>query len=160
MDDKVREVVGKPMGGEDNLRYRDWIESNRRYVSEKSGGKVGYIYVPNTGLDGQSDLVRQFQGEQFKQALIIDDRWNGGGQIPSRFIEMLNRPVTNNWARSDQHDWIWPGSAHNGPKAMLINGLAGSGGDMFRGSSGMRTLARWLAPARGVAWLASVATLA
>jgi tricorn protease-like protein/C-terminal processing protease CtpA/Prc len=131
MDDKVREVVIKPMGGEDNIRYRDWIEANRRYVSEKSGGKVGYVYVPNTGIDGQSDLVRQYQGEQFKQGLIIDDRWNGGGQIPNRFIELLNRPITNYWARRDQHDWIWPGGAHHGPKAMLINGLAGSGGDMF-----------------------------
>jgi C-terminal processing protease CtpA/Prc len=131
MDDKTRDVVIKPMGSEDNLRYRDWIEANRRYVAEKSGGKVGYIYVPSTAIDGQSDLVRQFQGEQFKQALIIDDRWNSGGQIPSRFIEMLNRPVTNYWARRDQQDWIWPGSSHNGPKAMLINGLAGSGGDMF-----------------------------
>jgi tricorn protease len=131
MDDKVREVVVKPMGGEDGLRYRDWIEANRRYVSERSGGKVGYIYVPNTGLDGQSDLVRQFQGERHKPALIIDDRWNGGGQIPTRFIELLNRPVTNYWARRDQHDWIWPPDSHVGPKAMMINGLAGSGGDMF-----------------------------
>ncbi|MFM8639172.1 MAG: S41 family peptidase [Planctomycetota bacterium] len=131
MDDKVREVVVKPIGGEDNLRYRDWIEANRRYVSERSGGKVGYIYVPNTGIDGQSDLVRQFQGERFKPALIIDDRWNGGGQIPHRFIEMLNRPVTNYWARRDQKDWIWPPDSHIGPKAMMINGLAGSGGDMF-----------------------------
>jgi tricorn protease len=131
MDDKVREVVVKPMGGEDGLRYRDWIEANRRYVSERSGGKVGYIYVPNTGLDGQSDLVRQFQGERHKPALIIDDRWNGGGQIPTRFIELLNRPVTNYWARRDQHDWIWPPDSHIGPKAMMINGLAGSGGDMF-----------------------------
>jgi tricorn protease len=131
MDDKVREVIVKPMGGEDGLRYRDWIEANRRYVSERSGGKVGYIYVPNTGLDGQSDLVRQFQGERHKPALIIDDRWNGGGQIPTRFIELLNRPVTNYWARRDQHDWIWPPDSHVGPKAMMINGLAGSGGDMF-----------------------------
>ena len=131
MDDKVREVVVKPIGGEDTLRYRDWIEANRRYVAEKSGGKVGYIYVPNTGVDGQSDLVRQFQGERHKKALIIDDRWNGGGQIPTRFIEMLNRPVTNYWARRDQKDWIWPPDSHVGPKAMLINGLAGSGGDMF-----------------------------
>jgi tricorn protease len=130
-DDKVREVVVKPMGSEDTLRYRDWIEANRRYVSEKSGGKVGYVYVPNTGIDGQSDMVRQFQGERFKKALIVDDRWNGGGQIPTRFIEMLNRPVTNYWARRDQHDWIWPPDSHVGPKAMLINGLAGSGGDMF-----------------------------
>jgi tricorn protease len=131
IDDQVREVVVKPMAGEDNLRYRDWIEANRRYVAEKSGGKVGYVYVPNTGIDGQSDLVRQFQGERFKQAMIVDDRWNGGGQIPTRFIEMLNRPVTNYWARRDQADWIWPPDSHVGPKAMLINGLAGSGGDMF-----------------------------
>jgi len=131
MDDKVREVVVKPMDGEDNIRYRDWIEANRRYVAEKSGGKVGYIYVPNTGIDGQSDLVRQFQGEQFRQGMIIDERWNGGGQIPNRFIELLNRPITNYWARRDQHDWVWPPVAHRGPKAMLINGLAGSGGDMF-----------------------------
>jgi tricorn protease len=131
MDDKVREVVVKPMDGEDNIRYRDWIEANRRYVAEKSGGKVGYIYVPNTGIDGQSDLVRQFQGEQFRQGMIIDERWNGGGQIPNRFIELLNRPITNYWARRDQHDWVWPPVAHRGPKAMLINGLAGSGGDML-----------------------------
>lgn len=131
MDDKVRDVVVKPMGGEDVLRYREWIETNRRYVAEKSGGKVGYIYVPNTGVDGQSDLVRQFQGQRFHPALLIDERWNGGGQIPTRFIEMLNRPTTNYWARRDQQDWVWPPDAHMGPKAMLINGLAGSGGDMF-----------------------------
>lgn len=131
IDDKSREVVVKPLGSEDGIRYRDWIEANRRYVAEKSGGKVGYIYVPNTGIDGQGDLVRQFQGERFRQALIVDDRWNGGGQIPTRFIEMLNRPVTNYWARRDQHDWTWPPDSHVGPKAMLINGLAGSGGDMF-----------------------------
>ena len=63
--------------------------------------------------------------------MIIDDRWNGGGQIPTRFIEMLNRPVTNYWARRDGRDMTWPPDAHQGPKCMLINGLAGSGGDMF-----------------------------
>lgn len=130
-DDKARDVVVKPVGGEDGMRYREWIDANRKYVAEKSGGKVGYIYVPNTGIDGQSDLVRQFQGQRFRPALLIDERWNGGGQIPTRFIELLNRPVTNYWARRDQQDWTWPPDAHTGPKAMLINGLAGSGGDMF-----------------------------
>ncbi len=130
-DDKARDVVIKPLGGEDGLRYRDWIETNRQYVAEKSGGKVGYIYVPNTGVDGQTDLVRQFQSQRFRPALLVDERWNGGGQIPTRFIEMLNRPVTNYWARRDQQDWTWPPDSHVGPKAMLINGLAGSGGDMF-----------------------------
>jgi hypothetical protein len=94
-------------------------------------GRVGYVYVPTTGIDGQSDLVRQMQGQLRKAALIVDERWNSGGQIPTRFIEFLNRPVTNYWARRDGHDWPWPPDAHFGPKCMLINGLSGSGGDAF-----------------------------
>ena len=75
--------------------------------------------------------MRQFYGQAHKDALIIDERWNGGGQIPTRFIELLNRPVTNYWAVRDSKDWMWPPDSHQGPKAMLINGHAGSGGDMF-----------------------------
>lgn len=131
MDASAREVLVKPIGGEAGLRYRSWIEQNRAYVEKRSEGKVGYIYVPNTGVDGQNDLFRQFIGQRGKEALIIDDRWNGGGQIPTRFIELLNRPVTNYWAKRDGIDWTWPPDSHQGPKAMLINGLAGSGGDMF-----------------------------
>ena len=131
MDDDAREVVIKTIRSERNLRYRDWIESKRAYVDEMTDGQVGYIYVPNTGVDGQNDLVRQFSSQFEKPALIIDERWNGGGQIPDRFIEMLNRPRTNYWARRDGKDWSWPMVSHQGPKCMLINGLAGSGGDMF-----------------------------
>lgn len=126
-----REVVVRLLSSDSPHRYRAWIERNRKYVDEQSGGKVGYIYVPNTGINGQDDLVRQFYGQLDKEALIIDDRWNGGGQIPTRFIELLNRPVTNYWARRDGRDWTWPPDSHQGPKCMLINGLAGSGGDMF-----------------------------
>ena len=131
LDAEAREVVVKPISGETELRFRDWIERNRAYVAEKSGGKLAYVYVPNTGVDGQTELVRQFQGARDQDGLIVDERWNGGGQIPNRFIELLNRPVTNYWARRDQKDWVWPPDGHHGPKAMLINGLAGSGGDMF-----------------------------
>lgn len=130
-EEGFRTVAIRTTGGEDGLRYRDWIEGRRKLVEEMSDGRIGYIYVPNTGRDGQNDLVRQFQGQASMPALIIDERWNGGGQIPDRFIEMLNRPVTNHWARRDSADWKWPPSGHNGPKAMLINGRAGSGGDMF-----------------------------
>ena len=130
-EDGVRQVAVKTMRSEADHRYRDWIEGRRRTVEELSDGKVGYIYVPNTGRDGQSDLVRQFVGQATRPALVIDERWNGGGQIPDRFIEMLDRPVTNHWARRDSVDWKWPPSGHSGPKAMLINGRAGSGGDMF-----------------------------
>ena len=126
-----RDVLVKPLSSEAALRYRAWIEAKRAYVFEKTGGKVGYIYVPNTGRDGQSDLFRQFFGQRGMDALVIDERWNGGGQIPTRFIELLNRPATNFWARRYGNDWPWPPDAHFGPKAMLVNGLAGSGGDMF-----------------------------
>ncbi|MGD2108223.1 MAG: PDZ domain-containing protein [Phycisphaerae bacterium] len=131
LDDGAREVVVKTLRSENNLRYRAWIEANRQYVSEKSGGRVGYVYVPNTGVRGQNDLIRQFQGQVTRDALIIDERWNGGGQIPTRFIELLNRPTTNYWARRHGHDSRWPPDSHQGPKCMLINGLAGSGGDCF-----------------------------
>ncbi len=130
-DSTTKDVPVQTIGNESALRYRAWIESKRQRVAELSGGKVGYIYVPNTGTDGQTDLFRMYQGTRMKPALLIDERWNGGGQIPTRFIEMLDRPVTNYWARRDARDSAWPPDGHRGPKAMLINGLAGSGGDMF-----------------------------
>jgi tricorn protease len=131
MDKDAKDVVVNALASESDLHYRAWVESKRRRVEELSGGKIGYIYVPNTGVDGQTELVRQFFGQRTKPALIIDDRWNGGGQIPTRFIELLNRPVTNYWARRDARDGAWPPDGHRGPMAMLVNGLAGSGGDMF-----------------------------
>jgi len=130
-DESARSVVVKTLGSETELRYRAWIERSRRYVEEKTGGRVGYVYVPSTGIDGQNDLVRQLSGQLRREALIVDERWNSGGQIPTRFIELLNRPPTNYWARRDGHDWPWPPDAHFGPKCMLINGLSGSGGDAF-----------------------------
>lgn len=131
MDASARDIPLRLLGSENTLRYRDWIEQKRAYVEKQSGGRVGYIYVPDTGINGQNDLFRQFVGNRGKDALIIDERWNGGGQIPTRFIELLNRPITNYWARRDHADWAWPQDGHQGPKCMLINGLAGSGGDAF-----------------------------
>ncbi|MBU0638665.1 MAG: PDZ domain-containing protein [Planctomycetes bacterium] len=131
IDDEAREVILDLMDGDGGLRYRAWVEHNRAYVEEKSGGKVGYIYVPDTGGNGQRELFRQFYGQRDKAALIIDERWNGGGQIPSRFIELLNRPLSNYWTRRHGRPSPSPDDAHHGPKCMLINGLAGSGGDCF-----------------------------
>jgi tricorn protease len=130
-DATARQVVVKTLGSERELRYRAWIEQRRKFVDEQTGGRVGYVYVPSTGIDGQNDLVRQMQGQMQREALIIDERWNSGGQIPTRFVELLNRPVTNYWARRDGKDWTWPPDAQQGPKCMLINGLSGSGGDAF-----------------------------
>jgi tricorn protease len=131
LDDDAREVAVTPVGNDFDLRFRGWIERNRRFVEEQTGGKVGYVYVTDTGVTGQNDLFRQFYPQIAKEAIIIDERWNGGGQIPTRFIELLNRPATNMWAGRDGKDWQWPPDSHQGPKCMLINGLAGSGGDAF-----------------------------
>jgi len=126
-----RQVVVEPTSSEFRLRNLAWIESNRRTVQEATGNRVGYIYVPDTGRNGQNELVRQFTPQRTKDALIIDERFNSGGQIPDRFIELLNRPVYNYWARRDHRDWQTPYVTHIGPKVMLINGWSGSGGDAF-----------------------------
>ncbi len=132
MGDDDREIVVEPSSGERSLRYRAWVEANRAYVEERSEGRVGYIYVPDTGVNGQNELRRQFGGQRRYDALIIDERWNGGGQVPTRFIELLNRPIMNYWTqRYIRDDGPSPDYAHPGPKCMLINESAGSGGDYF-----------------------------
>jgi tricorn protease len=131
LDDSARHVVVKALANDGDLRYRRWVERNRAYVAERTDGRVGYIHVPNTGRDGQNELFRQFFGQTDRAALIIDERWNGGGQIPTRFIELLDRPVRNYWAMRHGRDTASPRGANFGPKCMLINGEAGSGGDLF-----------------------------
>ncbi len=126
-----RTVIVKPLGNETALRYRDWVAGRRRYVEERTGGRVGYVHVPSTGIGGQNELYRQFLAEMHHDALIVDERWNSGGQIPTRFIELLDRPFTNFWATHGGQDWDWPPVGHRGPKCMLINQSAGSGGDAF-----------------------------
>jgi tricorn protease len=128
---QVRQVIIEPSYSEFRLRNLAWIESNRLKVQEATGNRAGYIYVPDTSRNGQNELVRQFTPQRDKEALIIDERFNSGGQIPDRFIELLNRPIYNYWARRDHHDWQTPFIAHTGPKVMLINGWSGSGGDAF-----------------------------
>ena len=131
--DGAREVLVETLDGDAEFRLRNlaWIEANRRKVDEATDGRVGYVYVPSTGLDGQDELVRMFSGQAAKEGLIIDERFNSGGQIPDRFVELLNRPLYNYWGVRDGVDWQWPPVAHAGPKAMLINGWSGSGGDCF-----------------------------
>lgn len=127
----ARTIVVKTMRSETRLRNLAWIEQNRKRVEEASGGKIGYVYVPSTGVGGQNELVRQFYGQWNKQGLIVDERFNNGGQIPDRFIELLNRKPLAYWAVRDGKNWQWPPVAHFGSMAMLINGWAGSGGDAF-----------------------------
>jgi tricorn protease len=126
-----REVLVQTLASEARLRHLAWIEKNRKKVEEATAGQVGYVYVPDTGRHGQSELVRQFRAQFNKAGLIIDERFNSGGQIPDRFVEMLGRKTLNYWGVRDGHDWTWPQVANSGPKAMLVNGWSGSGGDCF-----------------------------
>ncbi len=131
LDASARDYLVTPSGSEMTVRYRAWIEKNRQYVFEKSGGTIAYVYVPDTGINGQNNLFRQFYGQRHLPAMLIDERWNGGGQVPNRFIELLNRPMSNYWAKRHSKPDAFPFDAHHGPKAMMINGQSGSGGDCF-----------------------------
>jgi tricorn protease len=127
----AKTAIVKTLGDEYRLRNLAWVEGMRKKVDEETNGDVGYIYVPSTGIEGQNELMRQFNAQWNKKALIIDERFNDGGQIPDRFIEMLNRSPLAFWAVRDGETWPWPPYAHFGPKVMLINGWSGSGGDAF-----------------------------
>ncbi|MCO5052241.1 MAG: PDZ domain-containing protein [Verrucomicrobiae bacterium] len=125
------EVLVQTIGSEARLRNLAWINENRLRVDQTSKGQIGYVYVPDTGQNGQNELVRQFRAQFDKPGLIIDERFNSGGQIPDRFVELLNRPLRNFWGVRDGTDWSWPPIGHYGPQAMLVNGWSGSGGDCF-----------------------------
>jgi len=116
-------------GEESGLRYLEWIENNRKLVDKLSGGQLGYVYMSDTGGRGQLELVRMYYGQLDKKGFIIDERFNGGGQLADRFLELLQRPVVYNIHVRYGKDQTQPMKANTGPKGMLINGWAGSGGD-------------------------------
>lgn len=113
--------------------------------------QIGYIYMLNTGTEGQNQLVRQFRAQVHKPGLIIDERWNGGGQIPDRFVEILSRKVTSYYAVRDGRDWQSPSIAHSGPKAMSPMAGAAPAAIASRSSSGKWASARSSARAPGAA---------
>jgi len=129
--DGAREIIVKTLGTESSLRHYAWIEANRKRVDEATGGRCGYVYVKNTGLDGQTELFRQWRAQAHKEAIVVDERWNAGGQIPDRFIELLKRPPTNYWAVRDGTDWTTPFVPSPTVRVMLANRWSGSGGDCF-----------------------------
>jgi tricorn protease len=129
--DGAREETVRPVARETNLRYLDWVQSRRERVEELSGGRIGYIHLPNTGGPGNQELRKYFYPQAHKDALIIDVRYNGGGFIPDRMIELVARTQLSYWARRGVEPTRTPGYAHNGPKACLINAYSASGGDAF-----------------------------
>ncbi len=129
--DGAQTTIVRTLASEYRLRHLAWIESNRKRIAAATNNQVGYIYVPSTGVDGQNELIRQFNAQWDKAGLIIDERFNNGGQVPDRFIELLNRHPLAYWANRPGLPSQGPAYAHFGPKVMLINGWSGSGGDAF-----------------------------
>jgi len=125
----ARTVTVQTITDERSLRYLDWITTRAALVDELSDGRIGYIHLPNTAFEGNRALQKFFYSQSSKAGLIVDDRYNGGGFIPDRMIEMLSRTTLSYWSRRGIEAFTTPGFRHDGPKAMLINGYAASGGD-------------------------------
>jgi len=126
-----RNVVVEPIANEAGLRQWHWIESNREYVGKQTGGKVAYVYLPDTAGDGFQYFNRMFFAQVDKQAVIVDDRRNSGGQAANYVTDVLSRKYLAGWKDRDGLVFSTPGGAIYGPKAMLIDQDAGSGGDFL-----------------------------
>ena len=124
-----REVTIVPVESEENLRHLAWIEGNRRRVDQATGGRVAYVYVPNTAGAGYTSFNRYFFSQVGKDAVIIDERFNEGGQLADYIIDYLRRPLMSKVVTREGQDWSSPSEAIYGPKAMIINEMSGSGGD-------------------------------
>ena len=124
-----REVTVVPVGNEGGLRNLAWIEGNRRKVSEMSNGRLAYVYVPDTGGNGYTNFNRYFFAQTQKDGAVIDERFNSGGSLADHIVEYLSRPLLNYIYFREGRDIPTPLGAIYGPKAMLINENAGSGGD-------------------------------
>ena len=130
---KAKTFYVEPIRNEYALRSRAWVEDNRRYVAEKTDGKIGYTYVPNTGGRGYESFNRYYFAQQDKQGMIVDERNNGGGSAADYMADVMNRKLYGyfNSKVGDHKPWTTPMSAVWGPKVMIINERAGSGGDLL-----------------------------
>ena len=125
----ARDVTVVPIADEDDLRNLNWIEGNRHKVDELSGGKVAYVYMPNTAGEGFTNFNRYFYAQLDKQAVVLDERFNEGGYIADYMIETLRRIPLSGMVGRNGHILHDPVGAIYGPKVMLINQNSGSGGD-------------------------------
>jgi tricorn protease len=131
--DGAREILVKPVRSERQLRYMDWVEGNRRKVDELSDGKLAYVYVPNTGGGGFTSFNRYYFSQQDKKGVIIDERNNGGGSAADYMIDVMARELLGyfNSKSKSRRPWTTPMAGIWGPKVMIINERAGSGGDLL-----------------------------
>jgi len=124
-----RRVTVVPVASDRNLRLRSWMEANRKTVDELSGGRLAYVFIPDTAAGGFANFNRYYYSQVGKQGAILDERFNHGGDIADYIVEQLQRkPQMINSSRQGDPD-VEPAQAIFGPKVMLINQMSGSGGD-------------------------------
>jgi tricorn protease len=126
---RVVKVV--PVSDDYSLRNRDWVEGNLKKVTEATNGKVAYVYVPNTATEGHDYFKRYFFPQANRKAIIVDERFNGGGSLADYYIDILQRPLQAYWNMRYGKDLKSPSASIQGPKVMIIDETAGSGGDML-----------------------------
>ncbi|HOF91133.1 MAG: PDZ domain-containing protein [Tenuifilaceae bacterium] len=126
---RVVKVV--PVGNEFALRNRNWVEGNLKRVTEATNGQVAYVYVPNTGGSGHQYFKRYFFPQVNRKAIIIDERYNGGGLLADYYVDLLTRRYQSHWNYRYGKDLKSPTASIQGPKVMIIDENAGSGGDML-----------------------------
>jgi len=124
-----RLITVVPIGNEWQLRAYTWIEDNRRKVDKLSNGRLAYVYLPNTAGAGYANFNRYYFAQQHKEGAIIDERYNGGGSVADYFVDMMSRPLMSYFATRDGKEFSTPMAQIFGPKVMIINEFAGSGGD-------------------------------
>jgi tricorn protease len=126
-----RQVTVVPVANEGGLRNLAWIEGNRRKVEELSGGKLAYVYLPNTGGQGYTNFNRYYFAQIDKEGAVIDERFNGGGSAADYIIGYMRRPLMNYWSTREGEDFTTPVGSIYGPKTMMINEYSSSGGDLM-----------------------------
>lgn len=127
--DGSREVTVVPVASERGMRYMAWVEDNRRKVEKLSGGRLGYVHLPDTGEGGYTNFNRWYFAQIGKDGIVLDERFNGGGQIADYIVDALRRPLLGYFMTRQGHDFTVPMNSIFGPKAMIVNEYAGSGGD-------------------------------
>jgi tricorn protease len=130
-DPKPRTITVVPVASERPLRYTAWVQSNRDKVAKATDGRIGYIHVPDTAISGIQEFTKQYYPQVGKEGLVVDERFNSGGFIPDFFINRLRQTTWVAWSTRDGEAFRTPATSIDGPKCILINEYAGSGGDAF-----------------------------
>ncbi|MGB9663760.1 MAG: S41 family peptidase [Ignavibacteria bacterium] len=131
-DEGAKEFIIKTISSENGLRYFNWVENNRKRIEEATNGKVGYVHIPNMGIDGLNEFVKYFYPQIRKEGLIVDVRYNGGGFVSQMIIERLRRVMTMaGIARNSQVVTTYPSAVFLGPMVCLVNEFSASDGDIF-----------------------------